>query len=343
MERREILSNSNPGRAQWAELTRWALTRVPLSDRAALYKGTSEAAVKFTTAVDGLIGDVLKKLNHSRRGEVNLDPPPAEVVPQEGSSPFSFIWSATALTKVVVARRRAVRISYPDPDRLRSPEPTGQPGESFDWRGPSHQLGFGLMATPTMDCLVQMVRGELPGLAELDLTPQYLIGATAAGTAALQEGSSTRLGPQDMVFLRTDEHVQAWTLLCVGDPLDLLVVVRRPVADSISPPRVRGGRGTREGQGTTGRTTGGEATREGATGGSSGVGGSQGQEGRGEVILSVAVPEEATASGSSVVGGTMDRSSWAPVTPVQGGSSGSEEVMDLSQRLGTARRKLFGL
>ena len=83
MERREILSASNPGRQQWAALARWSLTRVPLSDRATLYKGTSTEAVKFTAAVDGLLDDVLKKLNHSRRGEVNLDPPPVPSAAQE--------------------------------------------------------------------------------------------------------------------------------------------------------------------------------------------------------------------------------------------------------------------
>ena len=83
MERREIHSTSNPGKQQWVVLTRWSLTRVPLSDQATLYKGTSTEAVKFTAAVDDLLADVLKKLNHSRRGEVNLDPPPVPTAPQE--------------------------------------------------------------------------------------------------------------------------------------------------------------------------------------------------------------------------------------------------------------------
>jgi len=78
-----ILSTSNPGKQQWAALARWSLTRVPLSDRATLYKGTSTEAARFTNAVDGLLDDVLKKLNHSRRGEVNLDPPPAPPAAQE--------------------------------------------------------------------------------------------------------------------------------------------------------------------------------------------------------------------------------------------------------------------
>ena len=83
MERREIHSTSNPGKQQWVALTRWSLTRVPLSDQATLYKGTSTEAVKFTAAVDDLLADVLKKLNHSRQGEVNLDPPSVPTAPQE--------------------------------------------------------------------------------------------------------------------------------------------------------------------------------------------------------------------------------------------------------------------
>ena len=88
MQRRGIFSRSNPGRGQWAELTRWSLMQVALSDRATLYKGTSAEAVEFTAAVDGLLADVLKKLNHSRRGEVTLDLPLAPPAAQESTLPF---------------------------------------------------------------------------------------------------------------------------------------------------------------------------------------------------------------------------------------------------------------
>jgi len=134
-----------------------------------------------------------------------------------------------------VDRRHAVRFSFPDPDALPSPVDTNQPGDSLDWRGPSHQLGFGVMAAPTMDSLLQMVRSGLPGLAEQGLSPQYLIGATAAGAAALQGGLARRLGVEDRVYLRTDEHVQAWVLSCSADPLDLLVVAERAEADVVVP------------------------------------------------------------------------------------------------------------
>ena len=83
MERREIHSTSNPEKQQWVALTRWSLTRVPLSDQATLNKGTLTEEVKFTAAVDDLLADVLKKVNHSRRGEVNLDPPSVRTAPQE--------------------------------------------------------------------------------------------------------------------------------------------------------------------------------------------------------------------------------------------------------------------
>lgn len=93
LEAREIISTSDPGRAQWAELAAWALTRVPLSQRSALFGGTSAEAVEFTAAVNGLLQDVLKKLNHSRSGQVNLDPPQPPVVPVQGLSPFPFVSS----------------------------------------------------------------------------------------------------------------------------------------------------------------------------------------------------------------------------------------------------------
>ena len=142
-----------------------------------------------------------------------------------------------------VDRRHAVRFAFPEPDALPSPENTSQPGNSFDWRGPSHQLGFGVIAAPTMDSLLQMVRSGLPGLAEQGLSPQYLIGATAAGVVALW-GSEVRLAVSGMVYHRTDEHVQAWVLSCSKDPLDLLVVAERAKADPLSPQaNARGGAG----------------------------------------------------------------------------------------------------
>ena len=106
-----------------------------------------------------------------------------------------------------------------------------------------------------MDSLLQMVRSGMPGLAEQGLSPQYLIGATAAGAAALQGGSARRLEAEDMVYLRTDEHVQAWVLSCSTDPLDLLVVAERARTNVVRPSastrrRLRRGRG-----GTTGESS----------------------------------------------------------------------------------------
>ena len=86
------------------------------------------------------------------------------------------------------------------------------------------------MAMPTMDCLVKMVLGAVPAITEMSQSPWYLIGATARGQSALQreKTSSQPLGPGDMVLLRSDALVEAWVLSSGSDPLDLLVVVRRP-------------------------------------------------------------------------------------------------------------------
>ena len=139
-------------------------------------------------------------------------------------------------------RRHAVRFAFPEPDVLPSPENASQPGNSFDWTGPSHQLGCGVMAAPTMDSLLQTVHSGLPGLAEKGLSPQYLIAATAGGVAALW-GSQLWLAASDIVYHRTEEHVRAWVLSCSKDPLDLLVVAERAEADPRSPPANTGGRG----------------------------------------------------------------------------------------------------
>jgi hypothetical protein len=90
LETRGITSSSDPGVSHWNALTRWALTRVPLSSRASLHRGTSAAAVKFTEAVDRLLRDVLKKLQHSRQGRVRLTPP-APVALEQGLSKPCFV------------------------------------------------------------------------------------------------------------------------------------------------------------------------------------------------------------------------------------------------------------
>ena len=155
-----------------------------------------------------------------------------------------------------VDRRHAVRLAFPEPDALPLPENASQPRNSFDWRGPSYQLCFGFMAAPTMDSLLQMVRGGLPGLAEQGLSPQYLIGATAAGAAALR-GREVWHAASHMVYLRSDEHLQAWVLWCSKDPLDLLVVAERAEADHISPQaNARGGGRMRPRRSSRGRRTG---------------------------------------------------------------------------------------
>ena len=59
---------------------------------------------------------------------------------------------------------------------------------------------------------------------------------------ALRE-SEVRLAASDMVHFHTNEHVQAWVLLCLKDPLDLFVVAKRAEADPLSlQANARGGR-----------------------------------------------------------------------------------------------------
>src|SRR5205085_2810512 len=102
----------------------------------------------------------------------------------------------------------AVRFSMPDPSLVVVVQEQSQPRTFFDWRGPSHQLGFGAVAASTMGSLLEMVGSRLPGLTNQSLLPEYLIVVTAVGVAALQSSSTQRLGTEDMVYLRIDEHVQ---------------------------------------------------------------------------------------------------------------------------------------
>ena len=85
-----------------------------------------------------------------------------------------------------------------------------------------------------MDSLLQMVSSGLPGLTEQGLSPQYFIKAMVAGAAALR-GSKVWLAALDIVYLRTDKHVQAWVLLNSNDLLNLLVIAKRAEADPLSP------------------------------------------------------------------------------------------------------------
>ena len=83
---------SNPGVQEWGALTQWVVTQFPLASRAMLYNGTSTEAVSFIATIDALLADVLKKINFSHQGRVNLDPPPPPNAPQQSKSflvPFS--------------------------------------------------------------------------------------------------------------------------------------------------------------------------------------------------------------------------------------------------------------
>ena len=82
-----------------------------------------------------------------------------------------------------------------------------------------------------MDCLVEMVCREVKVIRKKGKQPCYLVGATARGQATLRKTELDRedsyLSIEDLIFLRTDDHVRVWWSAGESDHLDLLVVVRR--------------------------------------------------------------------------------------------------------------------
>ena len=82
--------------------------------------------------------------------------------------------------------------------------------------------------------MASLLRSGMPALAKQGLSPQYLIGATAAGAVAVQ-GSEVWRAASDIVYFRTDKHVHAWVLSLSKDPLDLLVVAEHAEAHPASP------------------------------------------------------------------------------------------------------------
>jgi hypothetical protein len=115
-----------------------------------------------------------------------------------------------------------------NPGRLRREEAANHPWESLTWRGRNHHLFFCEMSAPTMDSIVKMILVNVAGIDKRE--PRYLIGATKKGQDALQADPEQPLGVEDLVFLRTDEHVRVWVMTAGGpDPslMDLLLVLRR--------------------------------------------------------------------------------------------------------------------
>ena len=92
-----ISGKADAGRVKWAELTGWDLGKRPLSEKASLHGRSSEAGKKFSQAVDGLLVDVAKKLAHTRRRQVNLDPPLPPEAPKLSSNPLPPIYWHTEL------------------------------------------------------------------------------------------------------------------------------------------------------------------------------------------------------------------------------------------------------
>ena len=87
-----------------------------------------------------------------------------------------------------------------------------------------------MMETPTMDCLVEIVCCEVKVILKNGKQPCYLVEATARGQATLRktdlEREDSYLSIEDLIVLRTDDHVRVWWTAGERDLLDLLMVVR---------------------------------------------------------------------------------------------------------------------
>ena len=102
---------------------------------------------------------------------------------------------------------------------------------SLTWRGPGHVLHTGVMDTPTMACLMDMVVDEVDIIRKESLIVRHLIGATVDGQSALQR-EETKLQPlrdENVVFLQADHHIRVWQMVSGPGPLDLLVVFESPL------------------------------------------------------------------------------------------------------------------
>ena len=126
-----------------------------------------------------------------------------------------------------LGRPRAVRIAYHNPDKTREGGAAKSLWDSLTWRGRALLIFTGMMEALTMDCLIEMVCCEVTVILKKGKQPRYLIGATAQGQADLRDDGKRPLEVEDLVFLRTDDHVRVWWLAGDQDLLDLLVVVRR--------------------------------------------------------------------------------------------------------------------
>lgn len=203
---------------KWKIVTEWTLKKRPFKSQAH-YHGTLD----YDKAVDGLLIDVAKKMKDTLKRRVDLNPSPS---PRDLSRALG---------------PRAVRIAYHNPDKTRGAEAAKSFWQSLTWRGRVLLVFTGMMEAPRMDSLIEMVCREVTVILKKGKQPRYLIGATARGQADLRDDGQRPLEVEDLIFLRTDDHVKVWWSAGDKDLLDLLVVVRRPdeadLGRDVTPPR----------------------------------------------------------------------------------------------------------
>ena len=118
--------------------------------------------------------------------------------------------------------------------RIRIVRQTGAPaaphpflGHPWCERDSDHGIASGVLATPSITRLVQVVREQ--DVEDEIRCPQYLIGATGEGAARLRQDLEDPLPLPQLIFLNRDDDIRVWFLTNSGqDALDHMVIETRP-------------------------------------------------------------------------------------------------------------------
>jgi len=88
-------------------------------------------------------------------------------------------------------------------------------------------IAWGVLATPSIRDLLQVVRGQ--DVEEAINSPRYLIGVTGEGATRLRHDPEEPLPLRQLIFLNRDDDIRPCLLANNGHvPLDLLVLESRP-------------------------------------------------------------------------------------------------------------------
>jgi len=116
-------------------------------------------------------------------------------------------------------------------------------GHPWWQNGSDRGIAWGVLESPSIKSLLGVINAQRA--EEAILCPQYLIGATRAGSNALCLDPTARLPLPDLIFLHKDDDLRAWLLPNDGKhPLDLMVLESRleEAGDDRSMPEPVGGR-----------------------------------------------------------------------------------------------------